>query len=97
MKTTTINSSQALYDAQTPPDDSEYEKEKEAFLQAKEKYRKVIKSRDIFLMNTAFHFYEAIVLGNVDQELIDKYGDFMDDAIEYETEELAKEETGFKP
>jgi len=97
MKTTTINSAQALYDAQSPPDYDEYEKGEELFLQAKEKYRKSIKSRDIFLMNALWEFNKAILRGDVDQELIDIYGDFMEDAIEYETEQLASEETGFKP
>jgi len=97
MKTTTIDSAQALYDAQTPSDDAEYEKEKEEFLQAKERYIKMIKSRDIFLMNALWEFNKAILRGDVDQELIDIYGDFMEDAIEYETEQLASEETGFKP
>ena len=94
---TTINSAQALYDAQTPPDDSEYEKEKEVFLQAKEKYIKAIKEREIFVFDALCEFNEAILSGKVDQELIDKYYDFMDDAIEWHSEELAKEETGFKP
>ena len=97
MKTTTIDSAQALYDAQTPPDDAEYEKEKEEFLQAKERYIKMIKSRDIFLMNALWEFNKAILRGDVDQALIDKYGDFMDDAIEWESGQLASEETGFKP
>ena len=97
MKTTTINSAQALYDAQSPPDYDEYEKGEELFLQAKEKYRKSIKSRDIFLMNALWEFNEAILRGAVDQVLIDKYGDLMDDAIEWEAGRLASEETGFKP
>jgi len=97
MKTTTINSAQTLYDAQTPPDDAEYEKEKEVFLRIKNKAIKAIKNDKWFLMISFFNFNEAVLSGAVDQELIDKYGDFMDDAVEWEAGRFASEDTGFKP
>jgi len=97
MKTTTINSAQALYDAQTPPDDAEYEKKMEEFLWLKNKSTKAIENNKMYLMISFLNFNRAVHSGDVNQELIDKYGDFMRDAVEWAANRFAIEETGFKP
>jgi len=97
MKTTTINSAQAAYDNQSPPDDAEYEKKMEEFLRTKSKAIKAIVKNEMYLMISIFRFNEAVLRGAVDQELIDKYCDFMDDAVEWEAGRFASEDTGFKP
>jgi len=93
MKTTTLNSEQALYDAQTPPDDAEYERKKEEFLQQKEAYKNILN-----IPLTIDAFIKAIEKEEegISLNMIERYGDLVEDAIEWQSTRLAAKETGFK-
>ena len=101
MKKVSINTAQERYDNMTPPDDSEYEKKKEAFLICKDLHLKQMIGSVFYAdgeeaINAVRECIEMIVSGNA-PELENHFFKFADYAMDWKSEQLAKEETGFEP
>ena len=101
MKKVSINTAQERYDNMTPPDDSEYEKKKEAFLICKDLHLKqmigsVFYSNCEDAISAVKECIEVIIAGEA-PEFEKHFFEFAEYAMEWKAEQFAKEETGFEP